>query len=271
MKHPTAPYAIRLRQSTLACFAAVLILAACPPATAADRSAARQVTSPHSNDPFAAYDSALNEAASQALMSVAESHQTNPVTEALHPMQPSPGRHTGSDPSEHTSWKRVKRFLPEIEPILSQVGVPVQLAAVVLVESGGNPTALSSKGARGLWQLMPDTARRYGLTVNAEADQRLDVMKSTRAAAEYLRDLYAEFHSWPLALAAYNAGEQAVHQAMARTGGAAFAAAARALPLETQNYVPAVFNAVAEFGKSTLPPLSNQGRFQQAVYATMER
>jgi hypothetical protein len=58
---------------------------------------------------------------------------------------------------------------------------------------------------------------------------------------------------------------------MARTGGAAFATAARALPMETQNYVPAVFNALAQFGKSTLSPLSNHERFQQAVYATMER
>jgi membrane-bound lytic murein transglycosylase D len=144
--------------------------------------------------------------------------------------------------------ERVERLLPVIAPILRREGVPVQLAAVVLVESGGNPMALSPKGARGLWQLMPGTAREYGLIVNGGTDQRLDVVLSTEAAAKYLRDLYAEFGNWKLALAAYNAGEQAVHRAMARTGGDGFATASIALPAETQSYVPAVFDALGWFG-----------------------
>jgi membrane-bound lytic murein transglycosylase D len=135
--------------------------------------------------------------------------------------------------------------------------VPTDLAAIVLVESGGNPTALSPKGARGLWQLMPQTARRYGLIVDGQTDERLDISKSTRAAAEYLRDLFAQFHSWPLALAAYNAGEQAVQRAVSRTGSDTFSLAAAALPRETQGYVPAVLAFLPRFSAVSLNRTAN--------------
>lgn len=142
--------------------------------------------------------------------------------------------------------QRVKSLRPALEPILREEGIPSQMAAVVLVESGGQTTALSPKGARGLWQIMPDTARRYGLVVNGKLDERLDVNKSTRAAARYLRDLYTQFGDWPLALAAYNAGEDAVERAIERAESRDFNLIARAglLPLETRNYVPAVLNAI---------------------------
>lgn len=142
--------------------------------------------------------------------------------------------------------KAVERLRPVLEPILREEGVPQQMAAVVLVESGGQSTALSPKGARGLWQFMPDTARRYGLVVTASLDERLDPYKSTRAAARYLRDLHIQFGNWPLALAAYNAGEDAVQRAVERTSTRDFSLIARTgmLPLETRSYVPAVLNAV---------------------------
>jgi hypothetical protein len=140
---------------------------------------------------------------------------------------------------------RVQALLPLVEPILREEGIPLQLAAVILVESGGQTMALSPKGARGLWQLMPGTARRYGLVVARAIDERLDPIKSTRAAARYLRDLNSQFGNWPLALAAYNAGEDTVQRAVDRFPSREFASLAHAgvLPLETRNYVLAVLSA----------------------------
>lgn len=134
------------------------------------------------------------------------------------------------------------RFSSALLPILSQHGLPAGLSAVVTVESHGNPAALSPKGARGLWQLMPATARRYGLIVDNRRDERLDPVRSTAAAASYLRDLHAQFGSWPLALVAYNWGEQNLSAAMVRTRSSSFAELVHAgiLPAETRSYVPAV-------------------------------
>lgn len=147
--------------------------------------------------------------------------------------------------------RRVQQLRPTIEPILRQEGVPSELSAIVLVESGGQITALSPKGARGVWQFMPDTARRYGLAVTAERDERIELVKSTHAAARYLRDLHQQFGDWQLAFAAYNAGEHAVERAAARTGQRNFSTIQRALPQETRSYVPAVFNAMAILGSNT--------------------
>jgi membrane-bound lytic murein transglycosylase D len=138
------------------------------------------------------------------------------------------------------------------------VGLPPELVAVALVESGGEATATSPKGARGVWQFMPETARLYGLVVNSALDERLDIAKETRAAARYLRDLYAQFGDWKLALAAYNAGEQAVLAAMVKTHTASYdlLSSSRALPAETRGYVPAVISAMELFkgGGATSAP-----------------
>ena len=156
---------------------------------------------------------------------------------------------------------RVRDLRPIIEPILRQEGIPPELTAVVLVESGGQPMAISSKGARGLWQLMPDTARRYGLVVTADQDERLDVVKSTHAAARYLRDLYTQFGHWELALAAYNAGEQLVHSMLQRSGGVGYQALSRGrrLPDETRSYVPAVLAAMRWLGEPSRPTSQSPG------------
>jgi membrane-bound lytic murein transglycosylase D len=127
--------------------------------------------------------------------------------------------------------------------VFAEEGVPPQLLVVAEVESGFDPFALSVKGARGLWQFMPETARRYGLRVDERMDERLHVARSTRAAARYLRDLHLLFGDWQLALAAYNAGEQRVASALERAGSRAFADWAALLSKETRLYVPAVLGA----------------------------
>ena len=139
---------------------------------------------------------------------------------------------------------------PVVEPILQRYGVPAELAAVILVESGGRMDALSPRGARGLWQIMPDTARRYGLRVDDMQDDRLDLFRATDAAARYLRDLYAEFGDWKLALAAYNTGEASVGSAIRKAHSQDFDQLARLgmLPLETRNYVPRVLAATESTG-----------------------
>src|ERR1035437_2834333 len=153
------------------------------------------------------------------------------------------------------AMRRLDQLRPALSRILESEGIPQEMASVVMVESGGRSTALSPKGALGLWQLMPDTARRYGLVVTPSRDERLDVEKSTGAAAHYLRDLYQQFGSWPLALAAYNAGEKALQRAVERAGTRDFVqiSSLRLLPQETRNYVPAVLSAMQLLGVSHLP------------------
>ncbi|MBI1941299.1 MAG: lytic transglycosylase domain-containing protein [Acidobacteria bacterium] len=148
---------------------------------------------------------------------------------------------------------RREAWLPEVVAVLSQHGLPSAVMGVVAVESGFNPSALSPKGARGLWQLMPETARRYGLVVEGDYDERLDPMKSTAAAARYLKDLYVQFQDWPLALAAYNAGEGRVQRSLDSLGARDFWTLSRqaALPDETRRYVPAV---LAKRAMPLLPP-----------------
>ena len=161
--------------------------------------------------------------------------------------QPSSGSGLG------VSELRLNLLRPAVEPILRSHGVPIDLAAVILVESGGRATALSPKGARGLWQLMPDTARRYGLRVDEIRDDRLDIFKATDAAARYLHDLNAQFGDWRLALAAYNTGEANVGVAILKAHTQDFdqLTSLRMLPLETRNYVPRVLATAQLIGQSS--------------------
>jgi membrane-bound lytic murein transglycosylase D len=118
-------------------------------------------------------------------------------------------------------------------------GVPSELVWLAELESAFDPLALSPAGARGLYQLMPETARELGLSTNLP-DERTDPEKSAEAAARRLGALYRRFGDWPLALAAYNVGAGHVQRTLKEKGARTFAEIAPVLPLETRMYVPKV-------------------------------
>ncbi len=130
-------------------------------------------------------------------------------------------------------------LMPLLRAAFGAEGVPAQLAWIAEVESNLNPSARSPAGAKGLFQLMPDTAHALGLSTFLP-DDRADPEKSARAAARYLHTLFARFGSWPLVLAAYNAGEGRVGRLLASRGASDFAGVSSALPAETRMYVPKV-------------------------------
>lgn len=133
---------------------------------------------------------------------------------------------------------------PRLRSIFRNEGVPEELIYVGLVESGYRADAVSSAGAVGPWQFMPETARRYGLRQWKDVDERRELEKSTRAAARYLRDLYEFLGDWTLAIAGYNAGEYRVLRAMQESGGKDFWSLRHLLPSETAEYVPRVLAAI---------------------------
>ena len=216
------------------------------------------------SDPFASFKDSLSQAADDALReaqnaSPASTHErvaprftTDPQFVDTEMLSTERYGFRSNATSRRFPTQR-ESFGPFLASILREEGVPEQLAAVVQVESGGRSDALSPKGARGLWQLMPATAQQYGLRVGWKVDDRLDMVLATRAAARYLRDLYRQFGDWQLALAAYNSGEQMVESAIVRAGSPDFAllSARRLIPEETRNYVPAVLRAAGWLGVST--------------------
>ena len=135
--------------------------------------------------------------------------------------------------------ERAAALMPTLRAAFEAEGVPAGLAWLAEAESSMNPNARSPAGARGLFQLMPDTAKRLGLGTFLP-DERTDPQKSARAAAKHLRGLREKFGSWPLALAAYNAGEGRVSRTLAAKRAKDFAGIADALPAETRMYVPKV-------------------------------
>ena len=236
-------------------------------------------------DDFAAYRQALDSAADSALANVMReaaansqiaevAAKTTVAPDATGPHQFAEQYWNGNDEAVRRAVARVTELRPVLTPILQKEGIPDEIAALVLVESAGQPTARSPKGARGIWQFMPDTARRYGLAVTADLDERIEVVKSTVAAARYLHDLHQRFGDWRLAFAAYNAGEQAVERAVARTGHADFLRIDRALPEETRNYVPAVMRAMEllSSNKQEVLPLVRSGKspVRSVFYASTE-
>ncbi len=124
-----------------------------------------------------------------------------------------------------------------IDNILSQYGLPRELKYVAVIESNLKTGATSWVGAAGPWQFMPQTAREYGLVVNAYVDERRDYVKSTHAAARYLLNSYKVYHDWLLVLASYNGGLGNVNKAIRNSGSKNFWSLQYYLPGESRNYV----------------------------------
>jgi membrane-bound lytic murein transglycosylase D len=141
---------------------------------------------------------------------------------------------------------RSGRYLPMFRRIFEEEELPQDLIYMAHVESAYKTTAYSRARARGIWQFIAGTGRRYGLRIDYWVDDRLDPEKSARAAAAYLKDLYAEFGDWYLAMAAYNAGEGKIRRALRRSGAKDFwgIAGTRYIRRETKNYVPAIIAAI---------------------------
>src|SRR2546423_1807360 len=156
-------------------------------------------------------------------------------------------RFTGERREVVELWmSRAGRYLGMIRDVLRRTGLPEDLAFTAMIESGFTPLAVSRVGAKGLWQFMAQTARRYGLRVDQWVDERLDPEKATGAAAAYFRDLHGIFGSWTLAQAAYNAGEMKVIRALRTTGAKDFwpLTGTSHLARETKEFVPQIQAAV---------------------------
>ena len=131
--------------------------------------------------------------------------------------------------------KRANRYFPIIEKMLQEQQMPLDLKYIAIIESALRPHAGSRKGAIGFWQFMKATGRKYGLSINAEKDERRNIFRSTTAAIAYLKELYELFGSWTLAAAAYNMGEQGLQsEILAQQTNNYYHLY---LPLETQRYI----------------------------------
>lgn len=135
-------------------------------------------------------------------------------------------------------------YTPFFEEALEAYQLPLELKYLPVIESALNPTAVSRAGAVGLWQFMITTGKQYGLEVTSLVDERRDPVKSSYAAAHYLKDLYDIFGDWTLAIASYNCGPGNVRKAISRAGGAKdYWKIYPYLPAETRGYVPAFIAA----------------------------
>lgn len=143
------------------------------------------------------------------------------------------------------SLQRSGGYVERFRQIFAEEGLPQDLVYLVHIESAFQSHALSRAKARGMFQFISATGKRYGLVIDSWVDERADPEKACRAAAAYLRDLYAEFGDWNLALASYNAGEGRVRAGIARTGSRDFWVLSQrgTLRAETRNYVPAIHAA----------------------------
>lgn len=143
-----------------------------------------------------------------------------------------------------------KKYIPMIISILIKHNLPIELAFIPAVESGYLNGVKSAKGAAGIWQFVPHTARAFGLVVNKYVDERFDPIKSTYAAAKYLKYLYSIFGDWKLVLASYNAGHSKVITKVSYHGNSYYSIK-RHLPKQTQDFIVKIL-AFSEEGKKVI-------------------
>ena len=149
-------------------------------------------------------------------------------------------------------------YMPIFEDALEKYQLPLELKYLPIIESALNPKAVSRVGAAGLWQFMPATGKQYGLKLNSLVDERRDPLKSSDAAARYLRDLFKIFGDWNLVIAAYNCGPENINKAIRRANNVTSLKGPDGepvpvvkdywhiypyLPRETRGYVPAFIAA----------------------------
>lgn len=195
-----------------------------------------------------------------ALMSPVPMHYNHEVRTAIE-------RFSSAGYAEKMSY--AYHYFPMIEEELINAGLPVELRAMVIIESGLNPLATSKAGAKGLWQFMPRTGKEYGLEINSMVDERCNPLLATRAACKYLKNMYDMYGDWTLAIASYNCGPGNVNKAITRSGGnresykGDFWDIYYNLPRETRSYVPLFMGATYAFAyhkahgvEYTTPPMS---------------
>jgi peptidoglycan lytic transglycosylase D len=151
-------------------------------------------------------------------------------------------------------------YFPMIENIFDSYGLPAEFKYLAIIESALNPNAVNRhSGATGLWQFMYSTGRLYGLTINSVIDERRDPVKSTHAAARFIRDLYNIYHDWVLVIAAYDCGPGNVNKAIRRSGNKKdYWEIYYRLPRETRGYIPqyiAAAYSVNYYAEHNLVPL----------------
>ena len=147
--------------------------------------------------------------------------------------------------------QRYERWEQYFKDVFKGQGIPEELTLLCVVESAVNPNAQSFMGAAGMWQLMPDTAADWGLSVGMGNDERYDVGKSTVVAAKLLKSLYNFFGDWPLAVCAYNCGPGNVSRAISKAGNRrGFWDIYDYLPAETRAYLPSLIAVLYYFNYS---------------------
>lgn len=168
-----------------------------------------------------------------------------------------------------------KVYFPVIEYTLQMQDLPEDLKYVTVIESNLRPYAVSIAGAAGMWQIMPETAKLFGLQIDEYIDERRDPVKSSQVALNYLGYLHDEFGSWELALAAYNCGPSRLKKIIRRAGTRDFWELQPYLPQETANYIPkfiaASYMMKYHFYHGLVPKLKDPTMLNTSAVSVFER